>query len=96
MKLSYWLFEWVVGLKQSEILSPVVFSMLLEDLELFLQDDPLCCLNIGEILLVIVLFTDDMILFLNCSINLQHMRDMLKSYCDRWGQYWKDKGYGFP
>ena len=51
-------FECVVGQKQGKVLSPVVFSLLLEDLELFLQDDPLCGLSIDGILLIIVLFAE--------------------------------------
>ena len=51
-------FECVVGLKQGKVLSPVLFSLLLEDLELFLQDDPLCGLSIDGILLIIVLFAE--------------------------------------
>ena len=71
----------MVGLKQGEVLFPVLLSLLLEDLEVFLQDDPLCGLSID----VIVLFADDMILFGDSHIDLQHRLDMLKSYCDRWG-----------
>ena len=70
----------MVGLKQGEVLFPVLLSLLLEDLEVFLQDDPLCGLSID----VIVLFADDMILFGDSHIDLQHRLDMLKSYCDRW------------
>ena len=69
-------FECVDGLKQGEGLSPVLFSLLL-DLEPFLQDDPLCGLNIDEILLVIVLFADDMILFGNSPSDLRHRLDKL-------------------
>ena len=47
-------FECVVGLKQGEVLSPVLFSLLLEDVELLIHDDPLCGLIIDELLLVIL------------------------------------------
>ena len=57
----------VVGLKQGYVLSPVLLSLLLEDLEPFLQDGPLCALSIDELLLVIVLFADDMMIFLGNS-----------------------------
>ena len=33
-------FECAVGLKQGEVISPVLFSLFIDDLELFLQDDP--------------------------------------------------------
>ena len=32
-------FEFAVGLKQGEVISPALFSLFIEDLELFLQGD---------------------------------------------------------
>jgi len=39
---------------ECEVLSPVLFSLLLEDVELLLHDDPLCGQIIDELLLVIL------------------------------------------
>ena len=38
-------FDCSVGVKQGEVISPVLFSLFIEDLELFLQEDPTCGLS---------------------------------------------------
>lgn len=38
-------FDCSVGVKQGEVISPILFSLFIEDLELFLQEDPTCGLS---------------------------------------------------
>ena len=56
-------FDCVIGLRQGEVMSPILFSLFIEDLELFLQDDVNSGLNINDIMLLILLFADDMAVF---------------------------------
>jgi hypothetical protein len=49
-------FEYAVGLRQGEVTSPVLFSLFIDDFE----QDVNCGLEINEILLILMLFADDM------------------------------------
>ena len=56
-------FNCAVGLKQGEIMSPMLFSLFIEDLELFIQDSPTSGLTIDDITFILLLFADDMVQF---------------------------------
>jgi hypothetical protein len=47
-------FEYAVGLKQGEIMSTILYSLFVEDLELFLQDDVDSGLVIDDIVLILL------------------------------------------
>ena len=51
------------GLRQGEVMSPILFSLFIEDLELFLQNDVNSGLDINDIILLLLLFADDMAIF---------------------------------
>ncbi|MEW8547527.1 MAG: reverse transcriptase family protein, partial [Candidatus Thiodiazotropha sp.] len=53
-------FEVGVGLKQGETMSPILFSLFVEDLELYLQSKPDSGITINDINLVLLFFADDM------------------------------------
>ena len=53
-------FEYAVGLRQGEVISPILFSMFVEDLELYLQNNVDSGLIIDDIVLIMLLFADDM------------------------------------
>lgn len=55
-------FEYAVGVKEGEIMSPILFSLFVEDLELFLQGDVDSGLVINDIVLTLLLFADDMVI----------------------------------
>ena len=78
-------FDCAIGLRQGEVMSPILFSLFLEDLELFLQDDVNSGLNINDIMLLILLFADDMAVFGKTPEDLQRSLDLLKVYCGNWG-----------
>ncbi len=78
-------FECAVGLKQGEVLSPVLFALFVEDLELFLQNEPDSGFSFDDITFILMLFADDMVIFGKTPQDLQHSLDMLKVYCDKWG-----------
>ena len=78
-------FECSIGLRQGEVISPVMFSMFLEDLELFLQDDINSGLSIDDITIILLLFADDMVILGKSPQDLQNSIDLLQSYCEKWG-----------
>jgi len=49
-------FQYAVGLRQGEVMSPLLFSLFIGNLEMFLQDNIECGLNIDDIVLTILLF----------------------------------------
>ena len=78
-------FDNYIGLMQGEIISPIMFAMFLEDLELFLQDPNHSGIQIDDLMLVILLFADDQIVFGDSPLDLQCKLNRLKEYCDSWG-----------
>ncbi|MEW8546452.1 MAG: reverse transcriptase family protein, partial [Candidatus Thiodiazotropha sp.] len=78
-------FEVYVGLRQGEVISPVLFSLYMEDLELYLQSNDLSGLTLQDITLILLLFADDMVIFGHDQYDLQNSLIMLCEYCKRWG-----------
>ena len=78
-------FDCAVGLKQGEVMSPLLFSLFIEDLELFLQDDQCCGLSIDDITFILMLFADDMVILGKDRDDLQKSLDRLEYYCNKWG-----------
>ena len=58
--LSVFFFECAVGLKQGEVISPLLFPLFIEDLELFLQGDLRSGLCLDDIAFILIVFADDM------------------------------------
>ena len=78
-------FDISVGLKQGETLSPILFSLFLEDLELYLQSRPDSGLCLNDINIMLLLFADDMVLLGDTPEDLQNSWDKLQEYCQKWG-----------
>ena len=74
-----------MGLRQGEVISPILVSLFLEDIELYLQDNIESGLVIDDIVLILILFADDMALLGNSPEDLQNSLNMLHSYCIDWG-----------
>ena len=82
------------GVRQGENLSPLLFSLFLNDIEDFLFANDcsplkfnlnLPALDIEKyIRLLVLLYADDTILLANTRCNLQKSLDALKSYCQKW------------
>ena len=79
------LFEYSLGLRQGEIMSPVLVSLFLEDLELSLSNRGNAGLSINDIYIMLLLFADDMVLFGESPRDLQNSLDSLLDYCNLWG-----------
>ena len=69
-------FNCVVGLKQGEVVSPILFSLFIEDLELFLQDDVNCGLSFIDIMFVRMLFADGVVILGNSPADLQQRLEL--------------------
>ena len=78
-------FEYSVGLRQGEVISPILVSLFLEDLELYLQNRAESGLLIDDIILIILLFADDMVILGKSPEELQYHLDLLHTYCSNWG-----------
>jgi len=78
-------FKYAVGLRQGEVLSPILFSFFVNDLELYLQNEPNSGLLIDDIVLMLLLFADDMAIFAKSPEELQTNINLLHSYCKTWG-----------
>ena len=78
-------FQYAVGLRQGEVISPILFSLFVEDLELFLQSDINSGLSFDDVILILLLFADDMAILGKSPLELQSHLDLLHNYCDTWG-----------
>ena len=78
-------FEYAVGLRQGEVLLPLLFSLFVEDMELYLQDRATCGLSKEEINIVLLLFADDMVIVGNSPEDLQNSLSLLFQYFSDWG-----------
>ena len=78
-------FNYSIGLRQGEIMSPILVSLFLEDLELFLQNKFDSGLIVDDIVLILLLFADDMAIFGKTVQELQLNLDTLHMYCNKWG-----------
>ncbi|OWF46235.1 RNA-directed DNA polymerase from mobile element jockey [Mizuhopecten yessoensis] len=88
------LFNCEIGLKQGENLSPFLFAIYLNDLETYLVEknvnclqtiDKLCIDNIGVYLkLFIILYADDTVLFSETPDGLQLALNEFEQYCNTW------------
>ena len=56
----------------------------LEDLEIFLQDNVNSGLNIDEIIVKLLLFADEMVILGRSPSDLQNSLDLLHDYCQKW------------
>ena len=78
-------FEYAIGLRQGEIMSPVMFSLFVEDIELHMQSKVDSGVQIDDIMLTMLLFEDDMAIFAKPPEELQdHLNNRL-SYCNSSG-----------
>jgi hypothetical protein len=71
-------------LGQGEILSPILFSLFLEDLETHLQDSGELGIELDQLTLFVILFADDLVLMSETAEGLQNMLNALHGYCVKW------------
>lgn len=73
-----------VGLLQGEIMSPFLFSLFINDIELNLQENIYEGISIEQLQLYLLLFADDAVLFSETREGLQKNIDNLENYCRKW------------
>ena len=87
-------FEVAIGLKQGEILSPLMFSIFINDLDIHLRGDNAYIhlrgdnaytLTADEKNIILMLFADDMVIIGESPEKLQEKLNLLENYCNRWG-----------
>ena len=77
-------FTCCLGVRQGECLSPILFSMYLNDIEREYILKGAEGVDIGMLKLFLLLYADDIILFANDKENLQLSLNILENYCKRW------------
>ena len=85
-------FECMIGVRQGENLFPFLFSIFLNDLDIFLTSKSVegvtCDFDMQEIniylKLIILLYADDTVIFSDSADGLQHALNTFSEYCDKW------------
>lgn len=70
---------------QGDILSPMLFSLFLEDLETHLHENLSAGIDIDQINIFLLLFADDLAIISETPNGLQKHLNTLHTYCERWG-----------
>ena len=77
-------FKLEVGLLQGEVLSSFLFSLVLNDLDLHLQQDQNVGLTLEQLSIYLLLFAEDAVLFSDTIEGLQTSLNNIESYCNKW------------
>ena len=83
-------FDCKTGLRQGENLSPLLFSLFLNDVEFYLAKNMQVGLNIHDryfdsfLRIIILMYADDTVLFAESAEELQALLNDFVSYCDDW------------
>jgi hypothetical protein len=72
-------------LKQGLNNTPILFSLFLEDIELFLQEHIDSGISLSDLCLIFLLFADDMAILAKTPLDLQNSLSKLYEYCMKWG-----------
>lgn len=78
------IFEYKKGVIQGESLSPLLFSLYINDLESHLMNNGCSSVEIEDINLFLFMYADDTVLLAESPEDLQFMMNSLQSYCDKW------------
>ena len=73
-----------IGLLHGEVLSPFFFSIFINDIELYLQQNADAGLTLDQLSIYLLLFADDAVIFSNSVDGLQSSLNNLESYCLKW------------
>ena len=73
-----------LGVRQGECLSPLLFSLFLNDIEKQFSNSGVEGLDLDLIKIFMLLYADDIVIFSNTADELQLGLDILAEYCARW------------
>ena len=73
-----------IGLLQGEIMSPILFSLFLNDVEMQLSDGGNEGITIEQLSIYLLLFADDAVIFSETPEGLQKSLDNFEIYCKKW------------
>ena len=73
-----------LGVRQGECLSPLLFSLFLNDIEETFLESGIQGLDVNMFKIFMLLYADDIVLFANSPDELQEGLDLLSNYCKRW------------
>ena len=77
-------FKCDVGLLQGEVLLPILFSLFLNDIEMYLQAGANAGITLNQLSIYLLMFADDAVIFSETIEELQESLNNLKQYCDKW------------
>ena len=77
------IFDCSIGVKQGRPLRPLLFSLYLDELDTLPEEasGETNCPRLAELLIAILLFADDIALFLYTTNGLQRQLDILQAFC---------------
>ena len=74
----------MIGLFQGEVLSPILYSLYVNDCEMHFLQENCPSIEIEMINLFLLMYADDMVLLALSPESLQKMLDALSTYNDKW------------
>ena len=75
-----------IGLFQGELMSPILFSLFINDIEQSLQTNLLDGISLDQITIFLLLFADDAVIMSDTKQGLQNSLNKLEAYCEKWKQ----------
>ena len=73
-----------LGVLQGEIISPILFSLYVNDCEIDFLNNGVVPTELQELSLFLLMYADDMVIFSDSVNGLQSMLNSLSSYTDKW------------
>ena len=83
-------FQCSLGVRQGECLSPLLFSLYLNDIEEQFINSGLDGIDTDMLKIFMLLYADDIVIFANNQEQLQNSLNLMHQYCNRWKLTIKD------